>query len=56
MFLSDEVWVMSHRPSVIKEVLQVDLPRPRDSEALRDQRFHDHTARLWELLSAEATA
>ena len=56
VFLSDEVWVMSHRPSVIKEVLQVDLPRPRHAEVLGDQRFHEHTARLWELLSAEATA
>jgi NitT/TauT family transport system ATP-binding protein len=56
VFLSDEVWVMSHRPSEIKEVLHVDLPRPRDSEALGDPRFHEHTARLWELLSAEATA
>jgi NitT/TauT family transport system ATP-binding protein len=56
VFLSDEVWVMSHRPSVIKEVLQVDLPRPRDADALSDQRFHDHTARLWGLLGAEASA
>jgi NitT/TauT family transport system ATP-binding protein len=56
VFLSDEVWVMSHRPSEIKEVLQVDLPRPRDSEVVNDPRFHEHTARLWELLSPEASA
>jgi NitT/TauT family transport system ATP-binding protein len=56
VFLSDEVWVMSHRPSVIKEVLHVDLPRPRDSEALGDRRFHEHTSRLWELLGTEEGA
>jgi NitT/TauT family transport system ATP-binding protein len=56
VFLSDEVWVMSHRPSVIKEVLQVDLERPRNDAALKDPRFHDYTGRLWELLSSEATS
>jgi NitT/TauT family transport system ATP-binding protein len=56
VFLSDEVWVMSHRPSEIKEVLRVDLPRPREGEVLTDPRFHEHTARLWELLSAEASS
>jgi NitT/TauT family transport system ATP-binding protein len=56
VFLSDEVWVMSHRPSVIKEVLQVDLPRPRDQDPLKDPRFHELTSRVWELLSEEAAA
>ena len=56
VFLSDEVWVMSHRPSTIREVLKVELGRPRDSGVLNDPRFHEYTGRLWELLSAEATA
>jgi NitT/TauT family transport system ATP-binding protein len=56
VFLADEVWVMSHRPSVIKEVLPVDLGRPRDSEVLKDRRFHEHTSHLWGLLSEEASA
>jgi NitT/TauT family transport system ATP-binding protein len=56
VFLSDEVWVMSHRPSTIKEVLQVDLPRPRDAAVLKEPRFHEHTAHLWDLLGAEATS
>jgi NitT/TauT family transport system ATP-binding protein len=55
VFLSDEVWVMSHRPSTIKEVLQIELGRPRDSGVLNDPRFHEYTGRLWELLSEEAT-
>jgi NitT/TauT family transport system ATP-binding protein len=56
VFLSDEVWVMSHRPSTIKEVLQVDLPRPRDAGVLNDRRFHEQTGHLWQLLSAEGAA
>src|SRR5437763_3242574 len=32
VYLSDEVWVLSRRPSVIKEVLQIDLPRPRTAD------------------------
>jgi NitT/TauT family transport system ATP-binding protein len=55
VFLSDEVWVMSHRPSTIREVLQIELGRPRDSGVLNDPRFHEYTGRLWELLSEEAT-
>jgi NitT/TauT family transport system ATP-binding protein len=55
VMLSDEVWVMSHRPSRIKEVLTVDLPRPRSDEVIAEPRFHELTARLWELLRVEAT-
>jgi NitT/TauT family transport system ATP-binding protein len=55
VFLSDEVWVMSHRPSTIREVLQIELGRPRDSGVLNDPRFHEYAGRLWELLSEEAT-
>ncbi|TCS80100.1 ABC transporter ATP-binding protein [Pectinatus cerevisiiphilus] len=30
IFLSDRVIVMSHRPATIKNIISVDLPRPRD--------------------------
>jgi len=30
VFLSDRVIVLSHRPSVVREIVTVDLPRPRD--------------------------
>jgi NitT/TauT family transport system ATP-binding protein len=53
VYLSDEVWVMSYRPSVIKEVVDVDLGRPRSPDTLREPRFHQLTDHLWELLSAE---
>jgi NitT/TauT family transport system ATP-binding protein len=56
VFLSDEVWVMSSRPSVIREVLTIDLERPRQPEILGDPRFHAHTSHLWEILRAESEA
>jgi NitT/TauT family transport system ATP-binding protein len=54
VYLSDEVWVMSHRPSVIKDVVQVELGRPRRQNTMGDPRFHEYTARLWDLLRTEA--
>jgi len=49
--LSDRIVVMSSRPSTIREIVTVDLPRPRDPIALRsDAAFHRHVTRIWELL------
>ncbi|GAA3816278.1 ABC transporter ATP-binding protein [Cellulomonas soli] len=39
--LSDRVVVMSARPGRIHEVIDVDLPRPRDREVLADARLHE---------------
>jgi NitT/TauT family transport system ATP-binding protein len=56
VLLSDEVWVMSRRPSRIIEVLEVDLPRPRTPDIMGDARFHELTTHLWELLGSESEA
>lgn len=53
VMLSDEVWVMSRRPSVIKMVKEIDLPRPRPTDVIKSKRFHELTNELWELLRVE---
>ena len=53
VLLSDEVWVFSARPSRVKEIVHIELERPRAADVTRDPCFHQHVAQLWELLSTE---
>jgi NitT/TauT family transport system ATP-binding protein len=46
VLLSDTVIVMSPRPGCIRDIIPVDLPRPRRSETLREARFQELTARV----------
>lgn len=53
--LSDRVVVMSFRPGRIKEIISVDLPRPRTSEVISTPEFGTYVGRLWTLLREEAS-
>ncbi len=53
--LSDRVVVMSFRPGRIKEVINIELPRPRSSEVISTPEFGAYVGRLWTLLREEAS-
>ncbi|MFC4055113.1 ABC transporter ATP-binding protein [Actinomadura syzygii] len=59
-YLADRIVVVSHRPSTVRAVLDVDLPRPRDQVTTKSlPAFAELRSRIFPLLraeSAEATA
>jgi NitT/TauT family transport system ATP-binding protein len=46
VLLSDTVIVMTSRPGRIRDIVPIDLPRPRRNETLREQRFLELSARV----------
>jgi NitT/TauT family transport system ATP-binding protein len=53
VLLSDEVWVMSRRPSKLKATITIDLERPRPTDVVKSPQFHDYVDQLWDLLKVE---
>ena len=57
IFLSDRVLIMSARPGRIKEIVSIDLPRPRDPEIrTTEKRFSDYRDYISRLLRKEVHA
>jgi NitT/TauT family transport system ATP-binding protein len=52
-YLSDRVVVMSARPGRIKQIVKVQLPRPRDYEMRLTAEFNELKSRIWEILKEE---
>jgi NitT/TauT family transport system ATP-binding protein len=52
--MSNRVVVMSYRPGRIKQVVEIDLPRPRSSEIISTARFGQYVGRIWDDLRQEA--
>ncbi|TCK34432.1 NitT/TauT family transport system ATP-binding protein [Paraburkholderia sp. BL8N3] len=53
IFLSDRVAVMGRGPGRVKEIIDVDLPRPRDASLRHCAAFIALRQRAWESLSTE---
>jgi len=50
VFLSDRVLVFGRRPGRVREVVRVDLPRPRDLAVKRTGEFVAYVDRIWRLI------
>jgi NitT/TauT family transport system ATP-binding protein len=53
VYLSDRVLVFTVRPGRLKEVVHVDLPRPRQLAVKRTPEFVAYTDHLWRLIEQE---
>jgi NitT/TauT family transport system ATP-binding protein len=54
VFLSDRVLVMGSRPGTIKDLVTVEIPRPRDLTVKRTPEFLRYTDGIWRQIEHEA--
>ena len=54
VLLSDTVVVMTSRPGRIRDIVPIDLPRPRHSGTLRDPRFLELSSRVYDGIEIES--
>ncbi|MDR7448962.1 MAG: ABC transporter ATP-binding protein [Armatimonadota bacterium] len=50
VFLSDRVVILTPRPGRVREIVRIDLPRPRTDATRQDPRFVALTGYIWEVL------
>jgi NitT/TauT family transport system ATP-binding protein len=53
VFLADRVAVVTARPGRIKDIIEIDLPRPRDTEVRSSCEFANNRHKVWDALKAE---
>ncbi|HEY0120705.1 MAG TPA: ABC transporter ATP-binding protein [Rhizobium sp.] len=53
IYLADRIVVMTARPGRVKEIIEVDLPRPRDGDIRSSAEFNAHRSRVWDALKDE---
>lgn len=54
VFLADRVVVMSSRPGTVKEIIDIDLPRPRDYHVKSTQKFIEYKMQASEIIREES--
>ena len=54
IFLADEIVVLSYKPTAVKAIIEVDLPRPRDFTMLPSPRYGELNNKIIGLLYEEA--
>jgi len=53
IYLADRVIVFSARPGRVREVIEIDLPRPRPLRVKRDLAFLKYEDSIWEIIEEE---
>ena len=53
IYLSDRVVVLTTRPGRIKEVIDIDIPRPRALSVKRTSEFIGYVDQVWSLIEQE---
>jgi NitT/TauT family transport system ATP-binding protein len=56
IFLADRVVVMTASPGRIREVMPIELPRPRDADLRNSPGFAEYRRRIWQHLEREVRA
>ena len=56
VYLSDRVIVLRRRPGRVREIIPIDLPRPRDLAIKRSPKFNQYVEYIWELLEGDVLA
>lgn len=54
IFMADTMVLLTHKPARVKEILQIDLPRPRHFSMMASKRYFDLHGYAMELLVEEA--
>ena len=54
IYLADRVIVFTARPGKVKEIMEIDLPRPRKLGIKRDVKFLEYERLVWNLIEEEA--
>jgi NitT/TauT family transport system ATP-binding protein len=56
VFLSDRVFVFARRPGRLQEIIDIDLPRPRELAIKRTPKFVALVDRIWTLIEKDVRA